>query len=185
MRTSTDAGPIAELALILAQAQPRPAGPAGAGLPARVGDVRRTAHKTRYRLWPDRREGFRHGLPGSGQKEERSKADAGAGGAVQRRYAILEAPSALGHVPEHLGEERASGVLLEAGPADGLHARRAGCVPAHSGVALPRFGRRQGNGARSASLPRSLPASGWCRSLRMARACRQASRAWCGSSAAW
>jgi hypothetical protein len=31
------------------------------------------------------------------------------------RYAILEAPSALGHVPEHLGVERAPAVLLEAG----------------------------------------------------------------------
>ena len=42
------------------------------------------------------------------------------------KYAILEAPSALGHVPEHLGVERAPAVLLEAGLADGLAARRAG-----------------------------------------------------------
>jgi arginase len=49
---------------------------------------------------------------------------------VRRRYAILEAPSALGHIPEHLGVERAPGVLLDAGLADGLDARRAGCLPA-------------------------------------------------------
>ena len=42
------------------------------------------------------------------------------------KYAILEAPSALGHVPEHRGVERAPAVLLEAGLADGLAARRAG-----------------------------------------------------------
>jgi arginase len=46
------------------------------------------------------------------------------------RYAIVEAPSALGHVPEHLGVERAPEVLLRAGLADGLAARRAGRVPA-------------------------------------------------------
>jgi arginase len=46
------------------------------------------------------------------------------------RYAIVEAPSALGHVPEHLGVERAPGVLLGAGLADGLAARRAGRVEA-------------------------------------------------------
>jgi arginase len=45
-------------------------------------------------------------------------------------YAILEAPSALGHVPEHLGVERAPRALLAAGLADGLGARRAGRVPA-------------------------------------------------------
>jgi arginase len=45
------------------------------------------------------------------------------------RYAILEAPSALGHVPEHLGVERAPGVLA-AGLADGLPARHAGRVEA-------------------------------------------------------
>lgn len=44
------------------------------------------------------------------------------------RYAILEAPSALGHIPEHLGVERAPGVLLAAGLADGLAARWAGRV---------------------------------------------------------
>jgi arginase len=46
------------------------------------------------------------------------------------RYAIVEAPSALGHVPEHLGVERAPDVLLGAGLADGLAARRAGRVEA-------------------------------------------------------
>lgn len=46
------------------------------------------------------------------------------------RYAILEAPSALGHVPEHRGVERAPEVLLGAGLADGLAARRAGTVTA-------------------------------------------------------
>ncbi len=45
-------------------------------------------------------------------------------------YAILEAPSALGHVPGHLGVERAPDVLLAAGLADGLNARRAGRVAA-------------------------------------------------------
>jgi arginase len=49
---------------------------------------------------------------------------------VRRRYAILEAPSALGHIPEHLGVERAPGVLLDYGLADGLDARRAGRLPA-------------------------------------------------------
>jgi arginase len=46
------------------------------------------------------------------------------------RYAIIEAPSALGHVPEHLGVVRAPGVLLGFGLADGLDARRAGRVAA-------------------------------------------------------
>jgi arginase len=46
------------------------------------------------------------------------------------RYAIVEAPSALGHIPEHLGVERAPEVLLAAGLADGLAARRAGRVEA-------------------------------------------------------
>jgi arginase len=46
------------------------------------------------------------------------------------RYAIIEAQSALGHVPEHLGVERAPSVLLGAGLADGLPARRAGSVVA-------------------------------------------------------
>jgi arginase len=46
------------------------------------------------------------------------------------KYAILEAPSALGHVPEHRGVERAPGVLLGAGLANGLAARRAGRVAA-------------------------------------------------------
>ena len=56
---------------------------------------------------------------------------------MKRRYAILEAPSALGHVPEHLGVERAPGVLLEAGLADGLDARRAGCLPASGYSSVP------------------------------------------------
>jgi arginase len=42
----------------------------------------------------------------------------------------VEAPSALGHVPEHLGVERAPEVLLGAGLADGLAARWAGRVEA-------------------------------------------------------
>jgi arginase len=46
------------------------------------------------------------------------------------RYAIVEAPSALGHVPEHLGVGRAPEVLLGAGLADGLAARWAGRVGA-------------------------------------------------------
>ncbi len=46
------------------------------------------------------------------------------------RYAIVEAPSALGHVPEHLGVERAPEALLGAGLADGLAARRAGRIEA-------------------------------------------------------
>jgi arginase len=46
------------------------------------------------------------------------------------RYAIVEAPSALGHVPGHRGVERAPGVLLGAGLSDGLAARRAGRVAA-------------------------------------------------------
>jgi arginase len=56
---------------------------------------------------------------------------------LKRRYAILEAPSALGHVPEHLGVERAPGVLLDAGLADGLDARRAGCLPASGYSSVP------------------------------------------------
>ena len=56
---------------------------------------------------------------------------------MKRRYAILEAPSALGHVAEHLGVERAPGVLLEAGLADGLDARRAGCLPASGYSSVP------------------------------------------------
>lgn len=46
------------------------------------------------------------------------------------KYAILEAPSALGHVPEHRGVEGAPDTLLRAGLADGLAARRAGRVAA-------------------------------------------------------
>jgi arginase len=40
------------------------------------------------------------------------------------RYAIVEAPSALGHVPEHLGVERAPEVLLEAGLATAVRGSR-------------------------------------------------------------
>jgi arginase len=60
-------------------------------------------------------------------------------GPLERRYAILEAPSALGHVPGHVGVERAPGVLLEAGLADGLRARRAGSLPGrgYTGVRDP------------------------------------------------
>jgi len=47
-----------------------------------------------------------------------------------RKYATLEAPSALGHIPEHLGVERAPGAPLAAGLADGLNARHAGRVEA-------------------------------------------------------
>ena len=61
----------------------------------------------------------------------------GAGEPLRHRYAILEAPSALGHVPEHLGVQRAPGVLLEAGLADGLDARRAGCLAAHGHSGVP------------------------------------------------
>lgn len=56
---------------------------------------------------------------------------------MRHRYAILEAPSALGHIPEHLGVERAPGVLLESGLADGLGARRAGCLPARGYSSVP------------------------------------------------
>jgi arginase len=52
------------------------------------------------------------------------------------KYAILEAPSALGHVPEHLGVERAPAALLNAGLADGLAARRAGRVIAEGYSAI-------------------------------------------------
>jgi arginase len=64
------------------------------------------------------------------------------GGSPVPRYAILEAPSALGHVPEHLGVERAPEVLLRAGLADGLAARRAGRVRAegYSPVGDPQTG---------------------------------------------
>lgn len=56
------------------------------------------------------------------------------------KYAILEAPSALGHVPEHRGVERAPAVLLAAGLADGVTARRAGRVAAkgYSAIRDPR-----------------------------------------------
>jgi arginase len=47
-----------------------------------------------------------------------------------RRLAVIEAPSALGHVPTHQGVARAPEVLLGAGLAERLGARRAGRVPA-------------------------------------------------------
>jgi arginase len=50
---------------------------------------------------------------------------------------MVEAPSALGHVPQHLGVERAPAVLLRAGLADGLAARRAASVPATGYSATP------------------------------------------------
>jgi Arginase family len=56
---------------------------------------------------------------------------------LRHSYAILEAPSALGRIPEHLGVERAPGVLLEAGLAEGLNARRAGCLPADGYSSVP------------------------------------------------
>src|SRR5215471_14375520 len=80
------------------------------------------------------------GRPSPGRKGERLP-PTGAGGPLRHRYAILEAPSALGHIPEHLGVGRAPGVLLEAGLADGLNARRAGRLPAggYSSVPDPRI----------------------------------------------
>jgi arginase len=56
---------------------------------------------------------------------------------LKHKYAILEAPSALGHVPEHLGVERAPAVLLEAGLADGLNARPAGRLEASGYSSVP------------------------------------------------
>jgi arginase len=47
-----------------------------------------------------------------------------------RRYAIIQAPSALGHVPEHIGVARAPEVLLSAGFAESLSARLAATVEA-------------------------------------------------------
>jgi arginase len=45
-----------------------------------------------------------------------------------RRYAIIEAPSVLGHVPSHLGVARMPEFLLGTGLAESLSARRAGRV---------------------------------------------------------
>ena len=88
------------------------------------------------------------------------------------RYAIVEAPSALGHVPEHRGVERAPGALLGAELADGLAARRAGRAEA-AGYSAERdpatkvyesagdqrllhvAGRCGGSGARRWRVPRS------------------------------
>jgi arginase len=47
-----------------------------------------------------------------------------------RRFAVIEAPSALGHIPTHQGVARTPDVLLDAGLADRLRARRAARVPA-------------------------------------------------------
>jgi hypothetical protein len=83
---------------------------------------------------------------------------------LKRRYAILEAPSALGHVPEHLGVERAPGVLLEAGLADGLDARRAGAGlhPRHAAL----VGRPRNDGCphrrRRRRSPRSCAYAAGC-----------------------
>jgi arginase len=73
------------------------------------------------------------------------------------RYAIVEAPSALGHVPEHLGVERAPEVLLGAGLADGLAARRAGRVeaPGYSAERDPQT--KVMNPWRAATTPRCWP----------------------------
>src|SRR5215831_9156421 len=90
---------------------------------------------------PGRRGPWRHGPLQSGQKGlERVAIHLVREGPLRHSYAILEAPSALGHIPEHRGVERAPGVLLEAGLADGLSARRAGCLPAggYSSVPDPR-----------------------------------------------
>jgi arginase len=75
----------------------------------------------------------------SGQKEKWPQ-PSGQEGRLRHRYAILEAPSALGHIPEHLGVERAPAALLEAGLAEGLNARWAGCLAAggYSSVPDPR-----------------------------------------------
>jgi arginase family protein len=72
---------------------------------------------------------------------------------VARRYAIVEAASALGHVPEHRGVERAPGVLLGFGLADGLEARRAGRVAAegYSPVRDPETGITKPRALRSYS----------------------------------
>jgi hypothetical protein len=56
---------------------------------------------------------------------------------MRHRYAILDAPSALGHIPEHVGVERAPGVLLEAGVADGLGARRSAAFGPSAAAACP------------------------------------------------
>jgi hypothetical protein len=53
------------------------------------------------------------------------------------RYAIVEAPSALGHVPEDLGVERAPEVLLGAGFWLGL-SQRVSQVRGDTGRVLPR-----------------------------------------------
>jgi hypothetical protein len=50
-----------------------------------------------------------HGRPRTPAGLLSAVADRSPGGPMRHRYAILEAPSALGHVPEHLGVERAPG----------------------------------------------------------------------------
>lgn len=54
----------------------------------------------------------------------------GAGPRPRREFAVIEAPSALGHVPTHQGVARTPEVLLGTGFAERLGARRAARVPA-------------------------------------------------------
>src|ERR1700748_3454041 len=54
----------------------------------------------------------------------------GARGGPMPGIAILEAPSALGHIPEHRGVEKAPARLLEEGIATGLGAVEAGRIEA-------------------------------------------------------
>lgn len=72
-------------------------------------------------------------------------------------YAIVEAPSALAHVPEHVGVERAPEVLLAAGLANGLAARRAGRVAAAGYCAERDPVMKAMNPRRSATTLRCLP----------------------------
>ena len=46
-----------------------------------------------------------------------------------RKFAVIEAPSALGHIPTHQGVARTPDVLLSCGLADRLGARRAARAP--------------------------------------------------------
>ena len=75
------------------------------------------------------------------------------------KYAIVEAPSALGHVPEHRGVERAPEVLLGAGLADGLAARRAGRVDAEGYRAEPDPQTKIMNPRAASMTPESLDRS--------------------------
>ena len=49
---------------------------------------------------------------------------------MARKLAVIEAPSALGHVPTHQGVMRTPEVLLACGLAERLPARKGACVPA-------------------------------------------------------